>query len=109
MSLKLPRGLGDHGWYGLRFIDADQAVHVRGLGEIAARVAVGALPPRTPIFVGYKRMDAPYPDAVVAVPTDEATARATMAGDVATLADLLEALEDALVGFLHQVTLGRAN
>lgn len=93
----------DGGWYGLMIIDASNAEQHRGLQEIAAMVRAGALAPDTPVIVGTKRMDAPYPDVVVANPTDEASARAVMAGDPSVLADLLEGLEETLEDFLAQV------
>lgn len=91
------------GWYGARIIDAGEAYRHKGLQEQAALVKAGGLHPRTPLFVVWKRLDAPYPDACVAVPTDEATARAVLAGDPSSLADLLEDAEDTLARFLERV------
>lgn len=97
------------GWHSLRVIDADQARRTRGLAEIAVRVEMGYLPRNSPVFVGTKRMSAPYPDVVVGCPIDEQTAAAVLAGDPSVLADCLEMLEDALEGFMQQVKSGRLN
>src|SRR6266540_1953335 len=97
------------GWYGMRLIPASRATEIRGLAEIAAMVAGGAMPGDTPIFVATKRTDAPWPDVVVGVPLTVAELAAWRAGDRTVARDVVEALEEAYDAFMAQVKAGRVN
>ena len=97
------------GWYGYKFIQADQAKEVPGLREIADAVTYGGMPPNTPVFYAFRRTDAPYPDACVALPVDRATVTAVQRGDRTTVLELLDALEDAFDQWFAQVRAGKEN
>ena len=96
-------------WRDLRIVDASSARGVPGLAAIAARVEAGVLAPTAAVVVGRHPLDGGWPDAIVACPIPEATARLVLRGDPVALADCLEILEDALALFRGQLRSGRLN
>ena len=94
------------GWVGCRFIDASEAHGIRGLEEIASRVAFGGMPGNTPVFVGTHEADGGYPGVVIGLPVDAETVEAVRHGDAATARDLLEMLQEAYDLFLDEVKRG---
>jgi hypothetical protein len=94
-------------WYGHRLISADAAKDVPGLKEIADLVTFGRLPPSTPVFYAFRRTDAPYPDACVALIVDARTVRDFERGDDTTVLELLDGLEDAYEQFMARVEAGK--
>jgi len=81
------------GWYGFRLIQADQAQDVPGLDELARYVDRGMVPRAARYLVAYRRLDAPYPDAVIAVQLHPRTAEDWRRGDTAAAHEVAEALE----------------
>lgn len=95
------------GWFGYRFVQADQAASIRGLEEIAALVAAGKMLPDAPVFYAYKRPDGGYPTVCIGVPADREEVLAMQRGDREAALDLLDALQEAYDGFMAQVKRGK--
>lgn len=95
------------GWYGFRFVQADQAKDVPGLQEIADHVAHRGMPPGTPVFYAFKRTDAGYPDVCIGLPVDRATVTEVQRGNRTIVLELLDGLEDAYEQFMEQVKAGK--
>jgi hypothetical protein len=90
-------------------IQAQEATDVPGLGELAHDVATGLIPPTTPEVVAVHEPTGGFPAIVIAVPITNADAALLLAGDLVTARDVVEALEDAVTGFLAQARAGKFN
>jgi hypothetical protein len=101
--------LEPHGFTVAFLIQAAEAADVPGLGELAHDVATGLVPPTTPEVVAVHEPTGGYPAIAVAVPITNEDAALLLAGDLVTARDVVEALEDAVTGFLEQARAGKFN
>lgn len=98
-------GFDPEGWEprSFRVLTADVAGSLPGLRDLALRVRYGAMPRSTPVFVGTRRTDSPYPDVRVGVPLDDETVRLMQQGNRAAAKDALDALQDAFDAWWRDV------
>jgi len=91
------------GFTGAVLIQASDAEHVPGLGDLAARVRAGLVPPTTPEVVADRDPGGGYPTVRVAVAVDHLDALLLARGHQGAARDVADALEDAFDDFMDRL------